>query len=126
MSSRRHKLSSEASRRFEREVDPLLPRYAAQRVADLLADLAGGTIQPDETVIDTHPLPEPVTIRADHAARVAGAPISIEETSGTSNRSGARSSRPQPTRSPRRSQLVRTLRLWLSLERPRHWLGMIC
>ncbi|GAA3568496.1 phenylalanine--tRNA ligase subunit beta [Kribbella ginsengisoli] len=79
-SSRRHKLSSEASRRFEREVDPQLPRYAAQRVADLLAELAGGTIQPDETVIDTHLLPKRVTIRADHAARVAGAPISLEET----------------------------------------------
>jgi phenylalanyl-tRNA synthetase beta chain len=79
-SSRRHKLSSEASRRFEREVDPQLPRYAAQRVADLLAELAGGTIQTDETVIDTHALPEPVTIRADHAARVAGATISVEET----------------------------------------------
>ncbi len=78
--SRRHKLSSEASRRFEREVDPELPRYAAQRVADLLAELAGGTILADETVIDTHPQPEPVVIRADHAARVAGAPITIEET----------------------------------------------
>ncbi|WP_328327122.1 phenylalanine--tRNA ligase subunit beta [Kribbella sp. NBC_00382] len=78
-SSRRHKLSSEASRRFEREVDPQLPRYAAQRVADLLAELAGGTIQTDETVIDTHPAPAPVTFRADHAARVAGAPISVEE-----------------------------------------------
>ncbi|NEA33700.1 phenylalanine--tRNA ligase subunit beta [Streptomyces sp. SID13031] len=79
-SSRRHKLSSEASRRFEREVDPELPRYAAQRVADLLAELAGGTILTDETVIDTHLLPKRVTIPADHAARVAGAPISIEET----------------------------------------------
>ncbi|TCN30471.1 phenylalanyl-tRNA synthetase beta subunit [Kribbella orskensis] len=78
-SSRRHKLSSEASRRFEREVDPALPRYAAQRVADLLAELAGGTIQPDGTVIDTHVLPKRVTLRADHAARVAGAPISVEE-----------------------------------------------
>ncbi|MEV4259827.1 phenylalanine--tRNA ligase subunit beta [Kribbella sp. NPDC049584] len=78
--SRRHKLSSEASRRFEREVDPRLPRYAAQRVADLLAEYAGGTILPEETVVDTHALPEPVTIRADHAARVAGAPITIEET----------------------------------------------
>lgn len=79
-SSRRHKLSSEASRRFEREVDPELPRYAAQRVADLLAELAGGTIEPHETVVDTHVLPKRVTIRADHAARVAGAPISVEET----------------------------------------------
>lgn len=79
-SSRRHKLSSEASRRFEREVDPELPRYAAQRVADLLADLAGGTILTDETVVDTHLLPKRVTIRADHAARVAGAEISVQET----------------------------------------------
>jgi phenylalanyl-tRNA synthetase beta chain len=79
-SSRRHKLSSEASRRFEREVDPELPRYAAQRVADLLAELAGGTIEADETVVDTHLLPKRVAIRADHAARVAGAPISVEET----------------------------------------------
>ncbi|MEV0291204.1 MULTISPECIES: phenylalanine--tRNA ligase subunit beta [unclassified Kribbella] len=78
--SRRHKLSSEASRRFEREVDPLLPRYAAQRVAELLAELAGGTIEADETVVDTHALPEPVTFRADHAARVAGAAITIAET----------------------------------------------
>lgn len=78
-SSRRHKLSSEASRRFEREVDPALPRFAAQRVADLLAELAGGAIQPDETVIDTHLLPKRVTLRADHAARVAGALISVEE-----------------------------------------------
>jgi phenylalanyl-tRNA synthetase beta chain len=78
-SSRRHKLSSEASRRFEREVDPAVPRYAAQRVADLLAELAGGTVETAETVIDTQPLPKRVTIRADHAARVAGAPISVEE-----------------------------------------------
>jgi phenylalanyl-tRNA synthetase beta chain len=78
--SRRHKLSSEASRRFEREVDPLLPRYAAQRVADLLAEYAGGTILPDETVVDTHPSPAPVNVRADHAARVAGAAITLPET----------------------------------------------
>ncbi len=77
--SRRHKLSSEASRRFEREVDPALPRYAAQRVADLLAELAGGTILAEETLIDTHPAAPAVTFRADHAARVAGASISVEE-----------------------------------------------
>jgi phenylalanyl-tRNA synthetase beta chain len=78
--SRRHKLSTEGSKRWERSVDPRLPRYAAQRVANLLRDLAGGTVESAETFIDVHPLPEPVTFRADHAARVAGAPISIEET----------------------------------------------
>ncbi|GAB2686831.1 phenylalanine--tRNA ligase subunit beta [Kribbella swartbergensis] len=78
--SRRHRLSTEGSKRWERTVDPNLPRYAAQRVANLLRDLAGGTIESAETVIDLHRQPDPVTFRADHAARVAGAPISIEET----------------------------------------------
>ena len=44
--SRRHKLPSEASKRFERGVDPLVARAAAQRMVDLLVELAGGT--PDE------------------------------------------------------------------------------
>ncbi|GAA4779702.1 phenylalanine--tRNA ligase subunit beta [Microbacterium gilvum] len=43
--ARRHKLSSEASRRFERGVDPLVAVAAAQRVVDLLVELAGG--EPD-------------------------------------------------------------------------------
>ncbi len=42
-SARRHKLPSEASRRFERGVDPLVARAAAQRMVDLLIELAGGT-----------------------------------------------------------------------------------
>lgn len=41
--ARRHKLPSEASRRFERGVDPLIPFVAAQRVVDLMVELAGGT-----------------------------------------------------------------------------------
>ncbi len=40
--SRRHKLSSEASRRFERGVDPNATYAAAHRVATLLTELAGG------------------------------------------------------------------------------------
>jgi len=44
--ARRHKLPSEASRRFERGVDPQIPFVAAQRVADLMVQLAGGTIDP--------------------------------------------------------------------------------
>ncbi|HAQ59421.1 MAG TPA: phenylalanine--tRNA ligase subunit beta, partial [Microbacterium sp.] len=41
--ARRHKLPSEASRRFERGVDPLIPFVAAQRVVDLMVEFAGGT-----------------------------------------------------------------------------------
>ncbi|MBL3686619.1 phenylalanine--tRNA ligase subunit beta [Leucobacter zeae] len=42
--ARRHKLPSEASKRFERGVDPLVARAAAQRMVDLLVELAGGTV----------------------------------------------------------------------------------
>ena len=41
--SRRHRLPSEASKRFERGVDPLVARAAAQRMVDLLVSLGGGT-----------------------------------------------------------------------------------
>ncbi len=78
--SRRHKLSTEGAKRWERGVDPGLPWYAAQRVADLLAELAGGTIETAQTVIDTSVPPEPVSIPVDHARNVAGAPISVSET----------------------------------------------
>ncbi|WP_300266275.1 phenylalanine--tRNA ligase subunit beta [Microbacterium sp.] len=42
--ARRHKLPSEASKRFERGVDPLIPFIAARRVADLMVSLAGGRL----------------------------------------------------------------------------------
>ncbi|MGO2658924.1 phenylalanine--tRNA ligase subunit beta [Mycetocola reblochoni] len=41
---RRHKLPSEASRRFERGVDPEVAVRAANRVGELLVELAGGTL----------------------------------------------------------------------------------
>ncbi|MCF2706469.1 phenylalanine--tRNA ligase subunit beta [Arcanobacterium haemolyticum] len=41
--ARRHKLPSEAAKRFERGVDPLLPAVAAQAVVDLLVEYGGGT-----------------------------------------------------------------------------------
>jgi phenylalanyl-tRNA synthetase beta chain len=78
--SRRHKLSTEGAKRWERGVDPGLPQYAAQRVADLLAELAGGTVETAQTVIDTSVPPEPVSIPVDHARDVAGASISVSET----------------------------------------------
>mgnify|MGYP001553322879 CR=1 FL=1 len=42
--ARRHKLPSEASKRFERGVDPLIPFAAARRVADLMVEYAGGAL----------------------------------------------------------------------------------
>ena len=62
--SRRHKLSSEASRRFERGVDPGATYAAAHRVAQLLVELAGGTLIANETVVGAVP-PSPGTTIAD-------------------------------------------------------------
>ncbi|MGH8889349.1 MAG: phenylalanine--tRNA ligase subunit beta [Acidothermaceae bacterium] len=70
--SRRHKLSSEASRRFERGVDPQLPALAAARAAELLATLGGGRLTA-VTEVDLGRTPATVTIAPDHPDRVAGA-----------------------------------------------------
>ncbi|MGI5351205.1 phenylalanine--tRNA ligase subunit beta [Streptomyces sp. CA-250714] len=70
--ARRHKLSSEASRRFERGVDPEAAAAAAQRTVDLLVLLAGGTAEPGVTQIATPSGPRTVRIAADHPDKVAG------------------------------------------------------
>jgi phenylalanyl-tRNA synthetase beta chain len=70
--ARRHKLSSEASRRFERGIDPLAASAAAQRTVDLLVLLAGGTADPGVTEVVAPTAPRTITIRADHPDRVAG------------------------------------------------------
>ncbi len=76
--ARRHKLPSEASRRFERWVDPGAAYSAAHRVADLLAELAGGTISPAETVYGAVPAMPSQTIRGSLPAEVLGAPVDQE------------------------------------------------
>ncbi len=47
--ARRHKLPSEASRRFERTVDPQLPPVAAERAAQLLVEHGGGAVAAGRT-----------------------------------------------------------------------------
>ncbi|WP_353711822.1 phenylalanine--tRNA ligase subunit beta [Arthrobacter sp. K5] len=59
-SRRRHKLPSEASKRFERGVDWQVANIAAQRAVDLLVELAGGTA--DEAGTDVGTASDPVTI----------------------------------------------------------------
>ncbi|MCC8339218.1 phenylalanine--tRNA ligase subunit beta [Streptomyces sp. R1] len=70
--ARRHKLSSEASRRFERGVDPQAAAAAAQRTVDLLVLLAGGTAESGVTEISAPPVPHTITVAADHPDKVAG------------------------------------------------------
>ena len=76
--SRRHKLSSEASRRFERGVDPAAAYAAAHRVADLLVALAGGTIESTETVVGAVPESGSTTIGADLPGRILGTEVAAD------------------------------------------------
>ncbi|MET7322698.1 phenylalanine--tRNA ligase subunit beta [Streptomyces sp. NPDC005549] len=70
--ARRHKLSSEASRRFERGVDPQAAAAAAQRTVDLLVLLAGGTAESGVTEISAPSAPHTISVPADHPDKVAG------------------------------------------------------
>ncbi|MEV7149544.1 phenylalanine--tRNA ligase subunit beta [Streptomyces sp. NPDC051287] len=70
--ARRHKLSSEASRRFERGVDPQAGAAAAQRTVDLLVLLAGGTAEAGVTEVIAPSAPHTITVAADHPDKVAG------------------------------------------------------
>ena len=77
---RRHKLPSEASKRFERGVDPTLPEAAADRVAELLVAHAGGTLEAGVTKVGSAPEPAVIEIAADLPSRVTGMPIDPETT----------------------------------------------
>ncbi|WP_395372160.1 phenylalanine--tRNA ligase subunit beta [Streptomyces tubercidicus] len=70
--ARRHKLSSEAAKRFERGVDPEAASAAAQRTVDLLVLLAGGTAEVGVTEVVTPRGPRTITISANHPDKVAG------------------------------------------------------
>ncbi|WP_300013515.1 phenylalanine--tRNA ligase subunit beta [Pseudonocardia sp.] len=70
--ARRHKLPSEASKRFERVVDPQLPPVAVERAAQLLVEHGGGTIAGGRTDAGVAPAPSAITMPLDHPDRVAG------------------------------------------------------
>lgn len=70
--ARRHKLASEASKRFERGVDPQAAAAAAQRTVDLLVLLAGGTAESGVTEVSAPSGPRTITMPADHPDKVAG------------------------------------------------------
>ncbi|QTX04997.1 phenylalanine--tRNA ligase subunit beta [Agromyces archimandritae] len=77
--ARRHKLPSEASKRFERGVDPHVAIAAANRVAELMVELAGGTVDALGSTLVTAARPEPILLPAGFAERVVGIAYTPEE-----------------------------------------------
>ena len=75
---RRHKLPSEASKRFERGVDPTLPEAAAHRVAELLVAHAGGTLEPGVTKVGTALASVVIELGTDLPARITGMDIEAD------------------------------------------------
>jgi phenylalanyl-tRNA synthetase beta chain len=71
-SARRHKAPSEASKRFERGVDPTIAATAARRVADLLVSYGGGAVAKTATVVGEPGPRESITIDRQLPSRVAG------------------------------------------------------
>ncbi|MDO5682407.1 MAG: phenylalanine--tRNA ligase subunit beta, partial [Propionibacteriaceae bacterium] len=76
--SRGHKLPSEASRRFERGVDPGASYAAAMRAARLLAELGGGTVDPAVTVVGDVPAPSSTTFDVGLPAATLGMLVEAE------------------------------------------------
>lgn len=78
-SARRHKLPSEASKRFERGVDPKVAEFAAARVAELLAQLAGGTLDTLGEIYDKSAELETIQLSRTFAAELTGVEYSQEQ-----------------------------------------------
>ncbi len=76
--SRRHKLSSEASRRLERSVDPCLAEFASARFVQLLT--SHSTAQHVATVVDGEPIYAPlVTIDPLYIGKILGFEVAPQE-----------------------------------------------
>ncbi|MGK4568461.1 phenylalanine--tRNA ligase subunit beta [Flavobacterium sp. 3HN19-14] len=71
--AKRHTLSTDASFRFERGIDPTLTEYALKRAAILIQEVAGGEITSD--IIDVYPKKIedfPVFLNFEKAAKIIG------------------------------------------------------
>ena len=80
--ARRHKLFSEAAKRWERGVDPQLPLVALERAVRLLVEHAGGTV--DERVLDIDHVvaPAPIALDPELPARRIGLAYTPDDVAG--------------------------------------------
>jgi phenylalanyl-tRNA synthetase beta chain len=77
--ARRHKLSSEAAKRYERGVDPTIGPTAVARVAQLMVDLAGGAADAGGSIIQTAPERPAILLPDGYVSRIVGVEYSDAE-----------------------------------------------
>ncbi|MEV8517688.1 phenylalanine--tRNA ligase subunit beta [Dactylosporangium sp. NPDC051484] len=75
---RRHKLPSEAGKRYERGVDPQITAVACARAAALLAEYGGGTVSTGVTDVSSVVPPAPITMSVARPSELAGVEYSQE------------------------------------------------
>lgn len=129
--SRRLKLMSPSSYRFERGVHPATVAAAADRAARLIAEVSGGAWD-GRAVVAATPIPAPsvVTMRCDRCRQVAGIEIPGEEMMGILGRLGLQpqlsgdGTRIECTIAPHRLDLTREIDLIEEVVRI-HGLGQI-
>lgn len=85
-------LQTESSQRFERGVDPALPRTAMERATELLLTIVGGKAGPVVEQISKRHLPasEPIALRALRIARVLGHDVPAAQVTGILKRLGTK------------------------------------
>ncbi len=88
--ARRYGLHTDSSHRFERGVDPQLPRRAMERATALLLMIAGGAAGPIIECDSPADLPasQPVTLRAERLRRLLGIEVAAQEVTDILGRLG--------------------------------------
>ncbi|MDE2234384.1 MAG: phenylalanine--tRNA ligase subunit beta [Gammaproteobacteria bacterium] len=90
--ARRYGLVSEAAHRFERGVDPALPRRALERATQLLLAIAGGRPGPVVQAKAARHVPKPrsILLRRERLAEILGVTLPEREVEGILSRLGMR------------------------------------
>lgn len=91
--ARRHGLSTDSSHRFERGVDPELPRQAMERATRLILDICGGRCGPLVEVGAGVAPAAPVSFRPDRARRLLGFDLDDQDMLAILSRLGMRAER---------------------------------
>ncbi len=96
--ARSYGLHTDSSHRFERGVDPDLPRRAIERATLLLQQIVGGDAGPVSEQVNEQQLPQrvPVTLRASRLKRMLGVEFAEDEVSEILTRLGMKAEQPRP------------------------------